>query len=513
MKNGKIYDLRRLCNDFTFFAPRKTDKTGLSAFIQVVFFLLEDSNSEAYCCANSADQSKLLFSRTTQMLRQLDDGHRLRLTQTVADWRPQFQSVRHSSIRPLSAGGKTKDGMFAQLCCADEYGAAPYTNGRSDMKLLVDVISSSMGPRREPLVFTTTTAGRIHAGPFMEKLDSLHSLLMKELEYDEDPSACDLASDRTLCILYEPDDWEKNDEELLLTSKTIRRKVNPMLGKIVQHQFYDDGAAKARLEGDTGEFISKYINVYQSATTRDWLSAEDIRALQVDRRIDDCLDSRGWIVFVGCDFSRGDDLNGVSYLAYNVQTGRFFADMDSWMSEKAVNESPIRELLLKWNAEGWLHIVPGQTFDPSWPVNRIIELDKKGVNFIAFLYDPYNAKVVVNALGQWVFEIGLDPKQLIRPVRQNFATYNPAVAEFDFMVKRSRDDGFGHQIPDPMVRFSPNPMWPWEFGNVTLQESNDGMENVKPVKRDGGAACKVDNVQMLLSALIGYDQADATVNK
>jgi len=506
------HDLRRLCTDFTFFAPRKTDKTGLSAYIQVIFFLLEDMNAESYCCANSSDQSKLLFQRTTQMLRQLDDGHRLRITQTVADWRPQFQSVRNSSIRPLSAGGKTKDGMFAQLCCADEFGSAPYTNGKSDMKMLVDVVSSSMGPRKEPLVFTTTTAGRITNGPFIEKLDALHNLLRNELIWDADESTCTLSYDRMLCLLLEPDDWEKRDEEYLLTSKELRKKINPMLGKIVQHQFYDDGAAKARLEGDTGEFISKYINVYQSKTVREWLTAEEIRALQIDRKIDDCIDSEGWLVWCGLDFSKGDDLNGVSYLAYNTRTGEFFADMDSYMSEKAVNESPIHELLHKWSEQGHLHIVPGQTFDPSWPVNRIVELDAKGVNFCGFGYDPYNAKVVLNALSQWVFDIGLDPKQLIQPVRQNFATYNPAVAEFDYMVKRSTDDGAGHQIPNPMIHFSKNSLWPWEFGSCILQESSDGMSNFKPIKRDQSGG-KVDNIQMLLSALILYDAAEQTINK
>ena len=95
-------------------------------------------------------------------------------------------------------------------------------------------------------------------------------------------------------------------------------------------------------------------------------------------------------------------------------------------------------------------------------------------------------------------------------MRQNFATYNPAVAEFDYMVKRSIDDGAGHQIPAPMINFSRNPLWPWEFGNVMLQESSDGMENMKPVKRDPSG--KVDNVQCLLSALILYDAAEAAVS-
>lgn len=512
--DGYIEDLRRLCIDFTFYAPRKTDKTGLSAFIQVVFFLLEDQNSEAYCCANSSDQSKLLFRRTTQMLRQLDEGKgRMRLTQTVADWRPQYHAIRNSSIRPLSAGGKTKDGMYAQLCCADEYGSAPYTNGKSDMKMLVDVIQSSMGPRREPLTFTTTTAGRISTGPFIEKLDALHRLLEKEFDFEDGSDMPGLGSDRTLCLCFEPDDWEKSDEEYLLTSRDLRRKINPMLGKIVQHQFYEDGAQKAKMEGDLGEFVSKFLNVYQRATTKEWVSPEEIRALQIDKRIDDCPDREGWIVFCGQDFSKGDDLNGNAYLAYNIRTDEFFADMDVYMSEEAVNDSPIHELLHKWAKDGWLHIVPGKTFDPAWPVNRIIELDGKGVNFAAFGYDPYNAKLVVNAMNQWVFELGLNPKDIIQPVRQNFATYNPAVSEFDYMVKRSRMAPDGNQIPDPMIHFSRNPLWPYCFGCCVLQESTDGMNNFKPVKKDGAASTKVDPVQMLLSGLILYDAAEGQIQK
>ena len=51
------------------------------------------------------------------------------------------------------------------------------------MLSLVNVITSSMGPRREPMTFVTTTAGCINQGPFIEKLDALHRILEKELDY------------------------------------------------------------------------------------------------------------------------------------------------------------------------------------------------------------------------------------------------------------------------------------------------------------------------------------------
>ena len=508
IRDGYIWDLRRLCTEFTLYTPRKTAKTQLSAFIQFWYFMSGDENAECYCCANASDQAKILFSRSRELIHQMDPRERrIRFTASQVNWKPgQF---RTASLTALSAGGKTKDGLFAQLCSADEFGSAAYVNGASDMGKLVSVVESSMGPRREPMTFISTTAGIIQAGPFIDKLQGIKMLLEKELDPDAEHT---ISEDRQACLLLEPDEWEQQDEELLLTSKEVRRKVNPMLGVIVQHSFYDDEIAKARQNPEKmNEVITKLLNVYKAGRVKDWLKPDDIRPLQIDRRIDDCIDSEGWLVFCGLDFSKGDDLNGVSYLAYNTRTGEFFADMDSYMSEKAVNESPIRELLLKWADMGYLHIVPGQTFDPSWPVNRIIELDDKGVNFMAFGYDPYNAKIVMNALGQWVFDIGLDPKQIIQPVRQNFATYNPAVAEFDYMVKRSKDDGRGHQIPDPMIHFSKNSLWPWEFGNVMLQESTDGMENLKPVKREANG--KVDNIQMLLSALILYDAAESQINK
>lgn len=183
IRDGYVWDYRRVCTDFTYYCPRKADKTGLAAYIQFIFFFFEDFNAEIYCCANSSDQAKLLYNRTRQLIAQMDGGNRIRSTQTVTDWRQAYKSIHNSLIMPLTAGGRTKDGLYAALCCADEYGSAPYTNGRSDMLNLVNVIQSSMGPRREPMTFITTTAGCISQGPFIEKLDALHRTLEKELDY------------------------------------------------------------------------------------------------------------------------------------------------------------------------------------------------------------------------------------------------------------------------------------------------------------------------------------------
>lgn len=507
-------DTRRLCTELVLYLTRKSGKTLMSAFINFYGFFFMDNSYEGYCTANSADQAKILYRTSQALVRQMDpQERRIRFTASQTNWK--VGQPRQASFSALSAGGKTKDGLFAQACFADEFGSADFTNGKSDMLDLVSVVQSSMGPRREPLTVITTTAGYATNGPFKRQLDIMEANLQDELTLPLDYSEPRL-DDYQHALLLQPDKWEMTDEEKLLTDEKVWRKSNPMIGVSVQPDFYRQEAYKARQNPDNRkEFITKLVNVYETNRVKDWIKPDEIRAIQVPMRIDDCTADQGWEVMVGSDFSKGDDLNGNAYLAKrwreDLREMEYFGDMDAYMSEAAVNDSPIRELLLKWASDGWLHIVPGKTFDPAVAVNRIVELDQKNVNFFGFGYDPYNAKTVINALTQWLVDLGLDPKTLIRPVRQNFATYSPAVKEFDYMIRRGTLLPDGKVEPNPMIHLSPNPLWPWEFGNCQLAESTDGMENMKPVKANGSASCKVDNIQMLLSALILHDAADQNI--
>lgn len=179
-EDGYIYDLRRLTTEAVFFIPRKFGKTTLGAFFQFVGFFFEDYNYEGYCCANSSDQAKILFNMTKELIRQKDPKElRIRFTATEVNWKTG--QPRASKVIALSAGGKTKDGLFAQYCSSDEFGSAGYVKDHSDMASLVNVVEGSMGPRREPLTIHTTTAGNVEMGPFQIKLDGLKQLLAEEV--------------------------------------------------------------------------------------------------------------------------------------------------------------------------------------------------------------------------------------------------------------------------------------------------------------------------------------------
>ena len=469
--DGYIEDLRRLCTEFTLFTPRKTAKTQLSAFIQFWYFMSADENAECYCCANTSDQAKILFSRSAALIRQMDPKERrIRFTASQVNWKPgQF---RTASLTALSAGGKTKDGLFAQLCSADEYGSAAYVNGASDMGKLVSVVESSMGPRREPMTFISTTAGINTTGPFVDKLAGIKQLLEQELDPDAEH---DLSTDRQMCLLLEPDEWEMQDTELLLTSKSVRRKVNPMLGVIVQHSFYDDEIAKARQNPEKmNEVICKLLNVYQGARVTKWLQGDQIRPRQIERRIMDCWASKGWRVFCGLDFGGTDDIWAATYLAVNYDQqqpdGRFFADMDLWITEKAMQESPNRPLYEMWVRDGWLNVCPGEVFSHEMAVNQIMYragYDEQGrlavpydhqIDIRLFCYDPAQSIQPINQVKAWLQSLGIDAlniKKMVIPVPQTFVTMNGLVQETEYMLLTDQ----------PWLQLSMNPAWPWMFGN------------------------------------------------
>ena len=532
VRDGVIWDFRRLINEFIMYGPRKIDKTGLSAYIQVIFFLFGDFNSEIYSLAMTQDQSKILFDRTKFMLAQVskdqDGNERFRMTQKIVDWKEKYQKdIRNSKIMPLTGGGKAPDGTNTELLDWDELGSSPYTNGKSDMQAHINVCQSSMGQRRQPLTFGTTTAGTITTGPFIEKLEVLHKILEYEHCYEDGTMIPTLANDGTMCLLLEPDEYERENEQYILTSHALRRKINPMLGLVVQYDFYEREMEKARNEGGQkfAECVAKLFNVYQTGRVTHWIKADRIRPLQKTegRRIDDCkfIDEQGrerWHVFCGMDFSSGDDLFALTYLAVDwlpsdTMQGRFFVDTDCWVLESVMNDSNNRQLYEQWIAQGWLHKCPGEVFDSMLAINRIAELVEKGINIYFFGYDPAQSITPINNLKAWLQtlfqkrgtmsakDIADMIQRMVVPVSQTAMTQNPRIGEIEEKMLGK----------DEWMHFSDNPLWPWCFGNAAIESKGD--PPIRRVVKGTGHLGKIDPIHGLLDALYCFDWAEGRVSE
>ena len=527
-ETNEIEDLRRLCIRFVLFGPRKINKSGFAAMRGTSDMMRGDYDAQIVCTANSQEQSKILFNKTKDLLLQLYPvtGRRFNgkyLTFTNTSVKFQKGKFRAAELQAIPAGGKMPDGKFASMSLEDEYGSAGYTNGRSDMGQTAAVIESSMGPRREPLTIITTTASLITAGPFMEMLESMHRLLQEELKYDTGEATPTLAEDRQMMLLLEPDQWER-EEEYMLTSKTLRRKINPMLGKIVQHSFYEQEVASARMdETKKRETIAKLFNVYRSGRVTKWITGDRIRPLQVAKRIEDCkyIDQgrERWKVFCGMDFSHGDDLYAhgylaVDYLPSNTMRGRFFFDCDAWVLEKTMMDSPNRPLYEEWVAQGWLKVCPGEVFDSIYSVNRLGELTEQGVNIVMFNYDPAQSVQPINQLKAWLQTLfqkqrpDLSAKdiadmiqRMVVPISQTAMSQNPIIGHLEEMILR----------PDPWIEFSANPMIPWCFGNCAVEMGNSDLRRI--VKGGPIPTHKIDIVHALEDALHGFDITEGRVSE
>ena len=217
----------RLCRTAYLFVPRKFGKTTSVASLAVYDLLFGDSNAQAYVGANSYNQAKVCFDEIRGIMQDIDPkAKHFRVNREVIMYKGNGRS---SIARCLSANPKTLDGLNASLVIMDEYAAArdTKTKGGADLK---NVLTSSMGVRREPLTVVITTASDVLDGPFMDELNGVMRVLRGELK-----------SDTVFAHLFMPDADDREDDPRTWA------KVQPHIGVTVRPDFYQLEWEKAQL--------------------------------------------------------------------------------------------------------------------------------------------------------------------------------------------------------------------------------------------------------------------------
>ena len=511
VKDGEVWDTRRLRQEAHWFLTRKSGKTELGAavdFVEVCF--LGDVNGQALIATNSAEQSRIAFKAIKEFAMQVDPscsnrmgGKFFRLTRNEMNWQPG--NHMKGEIKCMAAGKTPKDGLYASVVHADEHGQAGYTNGRSDMQAAVDTCYGSTGPRREKLLLHTTTAGRIKEGPYKTKLEQVEASLEEEMNYPlGEPHRTE--EDVWTAFLLQLDKPELTDDLTKLDDPELFRKVNRSIGTTVQPTYYRERLHEAATgtEDTKQEVLTKDINMWQTNRITKWITGDDMKHLQRDMRIDNCTADQGWVVFVGLDFSLGGDWSGPGWLAARKHpSGRgteFFADCDMWISEDEYETSPLHPLYEQWVRDGWMHLSPGKTFQPELFVNRLDELIRKGVQFMYFGYDKYKSKIPINVLKSYLQgRLGI----------QNPEPYVQVVSQLNSEFNGPTEDLYNAMFaPAPFLNYSASPLWPFCFNNAMLEIDN--RENRRPVKANQSASCKVDPIQCIIMALDLYERYEGS---
>lgn len=510
----KVFDRRRLCTEADLFQTRKSGKTELGASMDnAQFMCMGDANEQVSIVANDANQAiKIAFKAVKAYALQIDPSAKNKLGGKLLkvgakEMRFVDGCPRTASLEAFAAGGKPKDGWNSGWVHNDEPGQGKYVNDHNDMESTVQELVGSAGVRRERMRLNTTTAGKVVTGPYKDHIERLETQLLDEMQIPlgtAQPLPYDY--NNALLLRLDPWDWTGNVEDL--NHRHLFRRVNRAIGITVQPTWYKERIQKALsgTEDERKEVLTKDFNIWQSERVKKWIQAEEIRAMQ-DKFTIRNLDKKEWVAFAGMDFSKGDDLCSIGWVAINTKTKQILWDVDAWIAEEQLHQSPNRVLYQQWADDGFLHVIPGETLDGAAIINVLEEVSQH-VRLCAIGYDAYDSDRFVNHIRAWMVgklqkkgisakAIEAELKQRLVTVSQTYATYNAACQDVWYDV---------HDNPRKLY-ISPNPILPWTFSNAVLDE--DHMGNVKPVKNPGAPNAKVDPVQCICSCYIMLGQFKA----
>lgn len=261
---------------------RKNGKTLLAAAISVYCAFMDgEYGARIYFAAPKLEQAGLCFDAFYQMVSKDEE-----LSKMIKKRRSDiYIEESNSSAKPIAFNAKKSDGLNILLCVADE--AASWA-GDAGLKFY-EVLKSSFGARRQPMLITITTAGYVN--------DGLYDELMKRSTAVLKGTSKERRLAPFLYIIDDPKKWNDINE---------LRKSNPNLGVSVSTDYLLEEIAIA--EGSLSkrmEFITKYCNIKQNSSQA-WLEWEVVeRASGAALKLEDF---RGSYCVGGIDLSQTTDL-------------------------------------------------------------------------------------------------------------------------------------------------------------------------------------------------------------
>lgn len=435
-------DGRRLIRTAYLFVPRKFSKTTSCAAMAVYDMLFGDNNAQAYVGANSYDQAKICFDEIRNIMFDIDPREKhFKVNREKITFKDHG---RDSLIQCLTANAKTKDGLFASLVIMDEYAQARNTAGRNGADLK-NVLTTSMGPRREPLTIVITTASEVVDGPFAHELEGVMAVLRGEAE-----------SDTMFASLFMPDVDDKEDDP-----KTWA-KVQPHLGITVQSDYYENEWQSAQLSAENMlAFRTKLLNVFTINDEKTWFSHEKAQELVGNFSIDnvqgrpDCA--------VAFDLSVHDDFSAVSYTVYLSTSKSFYTHTDYYFPEGALHKHPNEQLYRLWHEKGYLILCKGKKIDTALITEDIIRRSKL-VNIVRIGYDAYKAQELTSILKS------VGARNVLTPFSQTYGNFNLPVESFEMLAWSE----------PPKIMMNNNPINIFCLENCVID--TDNLENKKPIK-------------------------------
>lgn len=424
---------------------RKNGKTLLAAAISAYCSFLDgEYGARVYFAAPKLEQANLCYSAFFQMVQKEPELASLAQKRRSDIYIPDS----NTTIKPLAFSAKKSDGLNISLCVADEVASWQGDNGLK----MYEVLKSSFGARRQPLLLSISTAGYVNDGIYDELMKRSTAVLMGSSK-----------ETRLAPILYTIDDLDKwNDIRELAKS-------NPNLGVSVSVSYMLEEIAVA--EGSLSkraEFITKYCNVKQNSSQA-WIEFQSVEKCLSDPI--NLEDYRSCYCVGGVDLSQSTDLTSACVVI--EKRGRLHVISHYWLPSARLDEAteednvPYRLMIQK----GFLSLSGDNYID----YNDVYEWFRAFVTKYEILplqigYDKWCATYFVEQMRRFGFHMD--------DVKQGF-NLTPVIREVGALIK------------DGTVDIGDNTLTQAHFLNSALKMEDDRVRLVKIAKNahiDGMAA-------------------------
>jgi phage terminase large subunit-like protein len=433
--------------------PRKNGKSTLVAGLALFLLFADDEpGAEVYSAATDREQAGIVFGEAKRMVENSPPlARRAELYK-----RSIVVPGAYGVYRVLSADVHTKHGLNAHGVVFDELHAQPNRG-------LWDVLTTSVGARRQPLVVAITTAGYDRESVCWEQHEYARQVREGVIE---DPSffAYVVAAD-------ENDDWL--DEE-------IWARVNPNLGVSVKLDYLRNQALKAKMS-------PAYQNTFRRLHLNQWTQQEsrwlDLKAWNAcGTPVNETL-LRGAPCYGGLDLASTSDIASL-VLCFPSELGeeeRFAWLPFFWIPEENMVERARKDRVPydAWVRDGLITATEGNVIDYGYIVRDIEALGER-FNIQEIAFDRWGAFQVSQALdgaGFTMVGFGQGFRSMAGPTKE--------------LLRLVLDGKLAH---------GGNPVLRWMADNMVV--SSDAAGNVKPNK-----AKSREKIDGIVAGIMALDRA------
>ena len=425
---------------------RKNGKSALAAPVGLYGLTADkESGAEIYSAATTRDQAKIVFKEAVEMVKK---SKAIKSISSIYTNSITIEATA-SFFKPLSSDANTLDGLNVHYGIVDEYHAHKTSE-------VYDVLTSSQGARRQPLMFTITTAGFNLSGPCFTENQLCRDILQGIKKQDN-----------YLAMIYtldEGDDWR---------DEASWYKANPNLGvskriDYMRKEFLD------AVNNPTKEvaFKTKHLNIW-CASSIQFISDEKWMNQPARRSLNELHGQRAW---AGLDLSQSIDLTALVFVIPR-ENGIDDVVAHFWIPESKVEQMQDRVDYQVWASMGYITITPGDVIDIEIMSKETIEmLEQYDIQELAI--DPAKAYHGVTQ------NIQKNTSIVLTQFRQGFVSMDTPTKEIQKQALSGRLAHGG----DPVLR--------WCNSNVEI--ARDSADNIKIDKKR--ARNRVDGMVALVMA-------------